>query len=79
MISMRRFVIESVCFVVGLAAFSAIILPEHHNLESLNYSFLQKVSRHPFEACVVLVAWGVVAFLTIRHVVGPSGNRETSK
>jgi len=76
---MRRFVIETVCFVVGLAAFSGIILPEHHNLESLNYSFLQKVSRHPFEACVVLATWSLVAFLTIRHLVKPSGNRETSK
>jgi len=69
-VSMARLLGECVCFVIGLGALGEVLLPEHHNLDSLNYSLFEKVSRHPIAAAVVLAAWGIVAFLTIRMLTG---------
>jgi hypothetical protein len=65
---MARFVGECVCFAIGLGALAEVFLPEHHNLEAFNYTLSEKVSRHPMAAGVALVAWGIVAFLTIRKL-----------
>ena len=72
---MRRFIWELICFVIGLGACSEILLPEHHNLESLNYSLSEKLSRHPVASVIVAVAWGIVLLLTIRHILRPANSQ----
>lgn len=76
---MRRFFAECVCFVIGLGACAEILLPEHHNLESLNYSLLEKVSRHPIATGIVLVSWGIVVLVTILKMVRPAEKQETAR
>src|SRR5215467_13195723 len=68
---MRRFIGECVCVVIGIAASSEIFLPEHHNPDSFNYSFSEKVGRHPVATGVLLVAMGIVVVVTIRKMIRP--------
>jgi hypothetical protein len=65
--------------VIGLGALGEVLLPEHHNLDSLNYALFEKVSRHPIAAAVVLVAWGIVAFLTIRKLTRTAEKHGTTQ
>jgi hypothetical protein len=76
---MRRFLGECVCITIGLGALAEVLLPEHHNLDAFNYSFLEKVSRHPIAAAVAFVAWGIVAFLTIRKLIGTVEKQGTTQ
>ena len=64
---MARFIAECAVFVVGLAAFTNIIVPPLDRSRN-SLTFAEKVVQHPFATVVVLLAWGTVAGLTIREV-----------